>query len=496
MTRAMAATPIAGFAFMMSLMLGMFAVQHGFVSDETVRLWAAAAAAGDGDVSIGHIVATYPSIPFLPTVLVALVAPDGAPAPAVVSAGLIALIAGLWFTSFRAAGFPLIAAAIVTLLLAFNPALLGAIVRGPAELCLVLFLYLFGRALYDLRARSTTPEVMAVGLALLGLAFSHPIGAAIAFAAVPFLVFAVRPVLVASSAFNVVVALVFPTVFSVGAFYYVSWVFPGAGWSFFAAPSESLSTWSAGTAGVFGNGFTGLLALDTSLAIVIAIALGAPVAVVALGMVHRRRPLIMPALVFVATMMTAGAITVATGLVGDPSAIAVAAPVLTAIVVARVPVVRERIWLFVSLLGIGWFGGAASLAIIDPATVARVSAMIESSAGDLERLDALALGGATIGHEGILVDTENAPAVVLGRSRARGLFDPPSEPFGLALLFARLDTPFVAVPDPQSNTGANDRLDKAFPALYRRGAPGYRVIYQNTTWRLFAKSGDTRVSKD
>src|ERR1700688_5171663 len=99
MTRARAATPIAGFAFMMSLMLGMFAVQHGFVSDETVRLWAAAAAAGDGDVSIGHIVATYPSIPFLPTVLVALVAPDGAPAPAVVSAGLIALIAGLWFTS-------------------------------------------------------------------------------------------------------------------------------------------------------------------------------------------------------------------------------------------------------------------------------------------------------------------------------------------------------------------------------------------------------------
>ena len=81
-------------------------------------------------------------------------------------------------------------------------------------MCLALFLYLFGSALYDLRARSAAPEVMAVGLALLGLAFSHPIGAAIAFAAVPFLIFAVRPVLVASSAFNVVVALVFPTVFS------------------------------------------------------------------------------------------------------------------------------------------------------------------------------------------------------------------------------------------------------------------------------------------
>jgi hypothetical protein len=55
-------------------------------------------------------------------------------------------------------------------------------------------------------------------------------------------------------------------------------------------------------------------------------------------------------------------------------------------------------------------------------------------------------------------------------------------------MFNRLDTPFVAVPDPQSSTGANDKLDKAFPSLYREGAPGYRLIYQNTTWRLFARA--------
>lgn len=496
MTRALAATPIAGFAFITALMLMTLAVQRGFVSDDAVRLWAGAAAAGDGNVSIGHIVATYPSLPFLPTVLVALVAPDGAPAPALVSAGLIALIAGLWFASFRAAGFSLIAAAVITLLLAFSPALLQAIVGGPAELCLTLFLYLFGSALFDLRARGATPEVMAVGLTLLGLTFSHPIGAAIAFAAVPFLLLAVRPALVASSALNVVVALVFPTIFSVGAFYYISWVFPGAGWSFFAAPSESMSAWSAGIDRVFGDPVTGLLPLDISLAIVITLVLGAPLAVVTLAMVYRRRTLLTPALVFIATMITAGVITVATGLFGDPTAIAVAAPVLTAIIVARVPLLCERLWLCLFLLVLGWFGGVASLAIIDPATITRVSAMIQGRAGDSERLDALAVGGAMIGHDGILADTDNAPAIVLGRGRASGLFDPSSEPFGLALLFARIDTPFIAVPDPHSATGANDRLNKAFPALYRDGAPGYRVIYQNTTWRLFAKSGGAHVSSD
>jgi hypothetical protein len=496
MIRALAAAPMAGFAFITALMLMTLAVQHGFVSDDAVRLWAGAAAAGDGNVSIGHIVATYPSLPFLPTVLIALVAPDGAPAPALVSAGLIALIAGLWFASFRAAGFSLLVAAIITLLLVFNPALLRAIVGGPAELCLTLFLYLFGSALFDLRARSTTPEVMAVGLALVGLTFSHPIGAAIAFAAVPFLLLTVSPVLVASSALNIVIALVFPTIFSVGAFFYVSWVFPGAGWSFFAAPSESLSAWSAGVARLFGDGPPGLLPLDTSLAIVLTLTLGAPLVVVMLGMVRRRRPLLAPALVFIATMITAGAITVATGLFGDPTAIAVAAPVLTAIVVARAPVLRQRLWLFVLLLVLGWFGGIASLTIIDPATVTRMTAVVEGRSGDTERLDALTVGGATIGHDGILADTDNAPAIVLGRGRASGLLDPSSEPFELALLFARLDAPFVAVPDPHSATGANDRLNKAFPALYRDGTPGYRVIYQNTTWRLLAQSQAPNASKN
>jgi hypothetical protein len=174
----------------------------------------------------------------------------------------------------------------------------------------------------------------------------------------------------------------------------------------------------------------------------------------------------------------------------------VAAPVLTAIVVARVPVVRERFWLSAFLLVLGWFGGVASLAIIDPATITRMSATIEGRSGDTERLDALAVGGAMVGHDGVMADTDNAPAIVLGRGSASGLLDPSSEPFGLALLFARLDTPFIAVPDPHSPTGVNDRLSKAFPALYRDGAPGYRVIYQNTTWRLFARSDPAHVPKD
>ena len=100
-----------------------------------------------------------------------------------------------------------------------------------------------------------------------------------------------------------------------------------------------------------------------------------------------------------------------------------------------------------------------------------------------------------VGRDGILADTDNSPAVVLGRGRAHGLLEPASEPFALALLFGRLDTPFVAVPDPQSNAGATDRLDKAFPSLFREGLAGYRLIYQNNTWHLFAKKQDIADAK-
>jgi hypothetical protein len=165
----------------------------------------------------------------------------------------------------------------------------------------------------------------------------------------------------------------------------------------------------------------------------------------------------------------------------------VAAPVLAAVVVARVPVAREHLVRVAALLVAGWIGGGIGIAIGDPATAAHVRAAIEGTGGDRERADALILGGATVGKDGVLVDTFNAPAVVLGRGGARGLMPPSNEAFALALLFGRLQTPFVAVPNPQTAVGAQDRLNKAFPALYWRGASGYRLVYQNESWRLFAR---------
>jgi hypothetical protein len=96
-------------------------------------------------------------------------------------------------------------------------------------------------------------------------------------------------------------------------------------------------------------------------------------------------------------------------------------------------------------------------------------------------------------HDDVLVDADNAPGFVLGRGHASGILGPASEPFALAILFSRIESPFVAIPDPQSNAGANDQLNKAFPLLYRQGKPGYGVVYQNNTWRVFGRLNNGRT---
>jgi hypothetical protein len=493
LNRSLTAAPVASLAFVATLALTAMAVRNGLVADDALRLWAGASTAADGQVPIGRIVAGYPTLPFLATTLLAWIAPAGTPAPALVAAGVFSIIIAFCLSAFRRAGLSALAAGILTLLIASHPALIRAVVAGPADMFLAAFLLMLCLALYDLRRRSGTAEVMAVGLALMALAFAHPLGAAVAFAAVPFLAFAVRPLLVASSALNVVVALIFPTIFMVVAFAYVSWIFPGDGWSFFAAPAQSLSLWTVALARTFGNGLTGISAIDATLAMGAALAIGAPVAPAMLALVYRRRPLVVPAAVFVAAVIAATAICVASGLFGDPTAIVVAAPVLAAAVVIRVPVARERIVTVIALLAIGWLGGFVSLALVDPTSVNRFHPAFDPAA--TERLDAIAAGGASGGWDGVLADIDNAPVLVLGRGRAGGILGPNSEPFALAMLFARIDTPLIAVPDPQSPTGMNDRLDKAFPALFREGLAGYRVIYQNNTWRLFAKVRDVSVSQ-
>jgi hypothetical protein len=268
----------------------------------------------------------------------------------------------------------------------------------------------------------------------------------------------------------------------------MSWVFPGSGWSFLIAPAEGVATWAAGFSSLFGRGLTGSLALDAGIAVLVTLLLAAPLVPFLIIWVWERTPLLAPALVIVAMTAMAASLAVLTGLFGDPAPLAAMPPILAAILIMHVPLAREQLLFVLPLLVLGWFGGLAGFAILDPRGAMNVGVALMGRNVDMERLAAFNLGNATVGRNGVLVDTFNAPAIVLGRGRARGLLPPSTEEFALGVILARIETPFVAVPDPQIGIGAQDRLNKAFPLLYRHGAAGYHIVYDNANWRLFARN--------
>ncbi|MGJ4892397.1 hypothetical protein ACQR1Y_29665 [Bradyrhizobium sp. HKCCYLRH3099] len=468
--------------------VSLSAVTAGLVPNDAVTLWASAMTAGEGQMPIGRILAAYPTIPFLATTLLQVVTPAGTPTPVLLTGVVLALLAGSLLTFFHRIGIAAALAPLIVVLIVMHPAILRAAMAGPSEMIFTVFLFLLGCALFRLRARTGAPEVMAVALSLLGLTFSHPMGAAITCAAVPFLVLAIQPEQLSRTALNLVLALLFPTAFCVAAFSYMSWIFPGSGWTFLVAPAEGVATWAAGFFTLFGRGVSGSLSVDAGLAIMAAILIGAPIAGYAIVSIWRQRPLLAPMLMFIATAVAAAVLAVTTGLFGDPAALAVMPPVLAAIVIIHMPPVRKRLEIVMALLALGWVGGVAGLAIADPSGAVNVAIALEGRHVDAERSAAIDLGQASVGRDGILVDTLNAPAIVIGRGSARGLLSPSDETFTLGILFSRIDAPFVAVPDPDIGSGAQDRLNKAFPLLYRRGAAGYELIYDKAGWRLFGRT--------
>jgi hypothetical protein len=470
------------------LILSRAVTSVGLLPNDAVTLWANAITAGDGEMPIGRMLAAYPTLPFLATALLDSVTPTGTPVPVLLTAAVLGLFAGALFMAARRLDLPPIASTLIVALIVLHPALLRAALAGPAEVLFAVFLFLLGGALFELRARSGAPEVMAVALSLLGLTFSHPIGAAIACAATPLFVFAIRPELFSGTTFNLILALVFPTAFCVAGFAYMSWVFPGSGWTFLVAPAEGVANWAAGFSHLFGRGLTGSLALDAGIAVIATILLSAPLIPFAISVIWRQRPLLAPTLTVVLMGVIAAVLAVTTDLFGDPAAITALPPITAAVLVLRMPPLRQSLAPVLTMLALGWLGGIGGLAIADPSGARNAALALQGRTIDVERMAAIDLGRATLGHDGILVDTTNAPAVVLGRASARGLLSPSDEAFTLGILFSRIDTPFVAVPDPQIGAGAQDRLNKAFPRLYRRGAEGYRLIYDQGGWRLFART--------
>src|SRR5262249_58174871 len=138
----------------------------------------------------------------------------------------------------------------------------------------------------------------------------------------------------------------------------------------------------------------------------------------------------------------AAMMTVSTGLLGNPASVGVAAPILALLVIVRIPELGRWPARLIALLIVGWIGGFLGTLTIDPgAGLAAAGADPRIRATD--RADAFRLGAATKELDEVMVDSEHAPMVIIGRERVHGLIAPLSDSYALSMLRARVDAPYV-----------------------------------------------------
>ena len=409
-----------------------------------------ASTAADGGMPIGRIVAAYPTLPFLPTTL-DRVAGAGRYAGAGLGGGRRSLAhacARVVSCRCATAACRLAPPPRQRCLLAFHPALLRAVIAGPAEMFLAAFLLMICRALYDLRARSGTSEVMAVGLALVALAFSHPMGAAFAFAAVPFLVFAVRPALVANSAVQCASLRWFfrpssrsPLSATCRGF------FPAPVGAFWSRRPKACRSGPRRSSRGFGGRLTGCDRARCRADVRLRSCSARRSAGRHHARVVRRRPLVVPAARLRRRVHRGGGLCRGDRHVRRSGGLAVAPAVLAALVVTRVPDVRRPVAALLPLLRAGW-SAVPSVSRSSTRGWPRASPMPSPSSSRARLRPAQ-----TIRWKGRPRSTPaarppattaswwksiNAPAFVLGRGRARGIISAADERSTLAILTRRV----------------------------------------------------------
>lgn len=448
----------------------------GFMSDAVIGLWARSIVEIDGPIVFDSSQTFYPPIPYFMTVAAQrLLEPDGVPAPLLVSCAVGGALGMIWWYNLvERANFGPVAGLLCTLLLLLNPVFLFAVVAGPGDIFLIAGVWLFGRGLVNLRLSGTAPDLMKAAIGLLILAFSHRYGLLIVLASMPFTVLAGRPSLLKASTSGYLVALFFPLVFAVGSYAFVSWIFE----------SNFIETLLATK---LGRRFS----LDQSMVVIGATLITGPLVVLSLMRFSTQQAIFMPAMAVALTICASVALDSGLHVSSNP-ALAVA-PILGAVMLAIRfwPAERVRGILVAPMLAAGVAGGWHT---VDAAGGAESRSLRHAMLQELgedpfarHRIAARFLDG----HEGVMLDPEANPGIVVLLGGASDLILPGSEAFETTMMTHRLAAPVVAVRPVEHLPYQPDRILRVFPSLAIETPVGYALAHSSHGWRIF-----TRIAED
>lgn len=467
MSRLLRSWVLWGGLFLVLLLSSGWAELNGFVSDANTNLWARIIIQVDGPSSYQVSDAFYPPIPFVLGLLTYLATGiSSVPTTFLLAAAIAAAQLVLWYDSLRSNGsFGRASSLAILVLLGANPFFLRAVADGPETMLTMLGTWVFARGLVNLRLTGNAPDMMKVAVGLMATSLSSSYGLMICLGALPFMIVAARPSMVATSSFGYLFAMFYPVLASIGSLLAV--------------------------AAIFDSNLVPLLVEDMveQPAREHAWVLGSliPATLIACLQNIRSGWLLFPLLAAVGSVIAAYVLNFGFHVESDPAV--AAAPLLAVTVVAlRLwPPHPARTAMVLSMLG-------ASLLLSVPAigklqgveTASWVQAVQGRALAD--RQATLEVVAFTNKKSGIMVDVERNPSIVTMLGGVEQLIVAGQPLYDWPLEGAIPQVPYILVPAMEPGTVPRDRILLRFPELQRDRLDGYEEVFRNDGWLVFEKA--------
>lgn len=439
---------------------------HGYLASGVVDLWSRSIVQVDGPPGFKSTDSIYPPLPLVLVMVSHVVfGSAGVPLPTVVAAAVAALMATSWYSNFRSQGRMSVTLAIVlTLLLATHPALLFTISQGPELALLCLGVWVFARGVVNLRLTGSAPDMMkvAVGLMLVGLSSTY--GLLFTLASLPFLAVAARPSLFMSSPVGYLFAIVFPVACAIGSLLFVSFIFDTP-----LVPDLSPARPST----------------PLQLVLVSLLALSPPILAACARL--RRAPMYLVPLVTSASCVVVAALFNQSLVIFSDPMIACAPLVSVAAVAIRFwPPGLSRTILASAALASSWMSCALLLGQDDGTEPSRWQAAVGGS--DIApNASLMTVADILRGREGILIDVERSPDLVVELGGIEGMVLAGTPKFELTVLGGRLDENIIVARRSANAARTEDQVLRRFPGISVAPPYGYRYRLNSDEWIVLEK---------
>ena len=468
---------VAGGALIAALLAAWLAAA-GWLEPAAFRLWATTAMAWRvPGFALDELFLVYPHLWLLAALLLVPIGPSAAAAGLAAAAAVAAGIAtALWYGLLRRQGWAAHWALLLTGLCLFHPFTLWIVSRGgPDSVALLaasLLVVVLARFARGFEPRHVVVLALVLGFGLL----LDPRWALYALMVVPFLPFLVGRAWLDEAAPGLLIVALVPLTGALLFLTTVGWIFGGRPLAFLLEGGLVATGPDAPFPGASAGFVTEpLLLLAATLA-------AAPVLGLALWRCRGRRL----ALVLLGTCLPAAGLLAANCLGAtwgglDFLPVAVVASVLGLAMTRRL----ARPYAVVGLLLAGHLGGWLVLPALGGERIAAWRAALSHAPMAQPFAAERALAGFLADGPMTLIDDRHGFAVIVASGAGDPLVLPPSPAFASQLLQPVPTIAQIALPAPA--LAERDRIIQRHPGLWADGLPGYRLVYDHASWRVWRR---------